>query len=288
MVPSDANPSKGQRKGTAVTDDEGARRAKAALVDTSVPNPARVGDYLFGGRNNFEVDRQTARSMIAVAPSVATVAPAARAFHQRVVRYLVGQAGVTQFLDVGTSLVAAGNTHDVAQSMNPRCRIVYADSDPVVLVHARALMRSTPEGAIGCLDACMLDVGEIIAGAGETLDFGQPVAFMLMSTLGFLPDIAAAGALVRTLADAGPSGSHVALHHHASDLDPALRLAATRWNRQSPKPVTLRSHEEVAGLLAGLDVLPPGVVPVCQWRPEPGDPSFDQVVPFYGALARKP
>jgi hypothetical protein len=271
-----------------VADDEGARRAKAALVDTSVPNPARVGDYLYGGRNNFEIDRKTARSMIAVAPSVATVAPAARAFHQRVVRYLVGQAGVTQFLDIGTGLAVAGNTHDVAQSMDPTCRIVYADSDPVVLVHARALMLSTPEGAISCLDACARDVGEVLAGAGETLDFGEPVAFMLMSTLGFIPDIAAAGALVRELLGAGAPGSHLALYHHASDLDPAFCVAATRWNRQSQKAVTLRSHDEVTGLLAGLDVLPPGVVPLCQWRPEPGDPSFDQVVPFYGALARKP
>ena len=269
-----------------MVDDEGARRAKAALVDTSVPNPARVGDYLYGGRNNFEVDRKAARSMIAVAPSVAVIAPAARAFHQRVVRYLVGQAGVTQFLDMGTGLAIVGNTHDVAQSIDPRCRIVYADSDPVVLAHARALMLSTPEGAISCLDAEGTD--EIVAGASATLDFGQPVAFLLMSTLGFQPDIATAGAMVRTLVDAGPAGSHLALYHHGSDLDPAFRLAATRWNRESPKLVTLRSHDEVASLLAGLDVLPPGVVPICEWRPEPGDPRFDQVVPFYGALARKP
>ena len=270
-----------------MADDEGTRRAKAALVDTSVPNPARVGDYLYGGRNNFEADRKAARAMIAVAPSVAMVAPAARAFHQRAVRYLVGQAGVTQFLDLGTGLAVAGNTHDVAQSIDPRCRIVYADSDPVVLAHARALVRSTPEGAISCLDACVADIGEIVAGASATLDFGQPVAFMLMATLGFIPDIDAAGALVRTLLDAGPPGSHLALYHHASDLDPAFRLAARRWNRQSHKPVTLRSQDEVAGLLTGLDLLPPGLVPICEWRPEPGDPHFDQVVPFYGALARR-
>jgi hypothetical protein len=286
MAPSDANPRK--RKGTAVADDEGGRRAKAALVDTSVPNPARVGDYLYGGRNNFEVDRKAARSMIALAPSVAMITSAARAFHHRAVRYLVAQAGVTQFLKIGIGLATTNETHDVAQSIDPTCRVVYADSDPVVLAHARALMTSAPEGAIGCLDACLRDVGDIVARAGETLDFGQPVAFMLMSTLGFIPDIAAAGGIVRTLLDAGPSGSHLALYHHASDLDQAFHLAATRWNRQSPKPVTLRSHNEVAGLLAGLDVLPPGLVPICQWRPQPGDPSFDQVVPFHGALARKP
>jgi hypothetical protein len=271
-----------------VAEDEGARRAKAALVDTSVPNPARVGDYLYGGRNNFEADRKAARSMIAVAPSVAMIASAARAFHQRAVRYLVARAGIRQFLEIGTGLAVAGNTHDVAQSIDPSCRIVYADSDPVVLAHARALMTSAPEGAIGYLDACLDDAGQIVAGATETLDFDQPVAFMLMSTLGFIPEVAAAGALVRALLDAGPAGSHVALYHHASDLDPAFHLAAIRWNRQSPVTVTLRSHDEVAGLLAGLDVLPPGLVPICEWRPEPGDPRFDKVVPFYGAVARKP
>jgi hypothetical protein len=119
-----------------VADDEGARRAKAALVDTSVPNPARVGDYLYGGRNNFEADRKVARAMVAVAPSVAMIASAARAFRQRAVRFLVARAGVRQFLDIGTSLAVAGNTHEVAQSIDPRCRIVYADSDPGALARA--------------------------------------------------------------------------------------------------------------------------------------------------------
>lgn len=271
-----------------MADGEGERRAKAALVDTTVPNPARVGDYLYGGRNNFEADRKVARAMIAVSPAVAMVASAARAFHQRAVRYLAAVAGITQFLDVGTGLEAAGNTHEVAQSIDPRCRIVYADSDPVVLAHARAMMRSGPDGAIGYLDAGVRDPREIVAGASVTLDFGQPVAFLLLSTLAFIPDIAAAGDLVRTLLDAAPSGSHLALYHQASDLDPAFRLAAIRWNRMAAKPVTLRSRDEVAGLLAGLDVLPPGLVPICEWRPEPGDPRFDRVVPFYSALARKP
>lgn len=271
-----------------MADDRETRRAKAALIDTSVPNPARVGDYLYGGRNNFEADRKTARAMVAMAPSVATLTSAARAFHHRAVRCLVARAGVRQFFKIGIGLATTGETHDVAQSIDPRCRVVYADSDPVVLAHARALMRSTPEGAIGCLDACLLDIGDMVAGASATLDFGQPVAFMLMSTLGFIPDTEAAGAIVRALLDAGPPGSHLVLYHQASDLDPAFHLAALRWNRQSASPVTLRSRDEVAGLLAGLDVLPPGLVPICEWRPEPADPRFDQVVPFYGAVARKP
>ncbi len=271
-----------------MADDEGERRAKAALIDTSVPNPARVGDYLYGGRDNFEADRKVARAMVALSPAVAMVASAARAFHQRAVRYLVAGAGVRQFLDVGTSLAAAGNTHEVAQSIDPSCRIVYADSDPVVLAHARAMITSAPEGAIGYLDAGDRHPREIVAGASETLDFGQPVAFLLLSTLSFIPDTAVAGALVRGLLDAARAGSYLAVYHQASDLDPAFCVAASRWNRQSPKPVTLRTRDEVAGLLAGLDVLPPGLVPICEWRPEPGDPHFDQIVPFYGALARKP
>lgn len=271
-----------------MTDDEATRRVRAALIDTTLPNPARVGDYLYGGRNNFEADRKVARAMIAVAPVVGAIATATRAFHHRAVRYLVAEAGVRQFLNIGTGLVAAGNTHEVAQSIDPGCRIVYMDSDPVVLTHARALMRSTPEGAIGYLDACARDPREIVAGASATLDFGQPVAFMLLATLAFIPDFAAASALVGTLAGAAQAGSHLVVYHQASDLDPAFELAARRWNQESSKPVALRSRAEVAGLLAGLDVIPPGLVPICDWRPAPADPCFDQVVPFYAALARKP
>jgi hypothetical protein len=273
-----------------LTDDDTARRARAALIDTTQPNPSRVGDYLAGGRNNFEADRKVARAMVAAAPVVGAIAPATIAFHRRAVRYLVAEAGIRQFLRLGTGLTSSGgNTHDFAQAIDPRCRIVYMDTDPVVLAHARALMRSTPEGAIGCLEACASKPAALLAGASETLDFGQPVAFMLLATLAFIPDIGAARALVDALLGAAPSGSYLAVYHQASDLDPAFELAARRWNKEAPNRVTLRSRDEVAGLLAGLDLVPPGLVPIADWRPASGEPApGDPLVPFYAAVGRKP
>lgn len=264
------------------------RRARASLIDTTVPNPARVGDYLYGGRNNFEADRKIARAMVAVAPVVSAIAPAARAFHQRVVRYLVAEAGVRQFLDIGTSLEAPGNTHDVAQSMDPSCRILYVDNDPVVLAHARALMKSTTEGVTSYLDTDVREPGLIIAGARDTIDFGQPVAVLLLATLAFVPATSEAAEIVSALMAATRPGSYLVLYHQASDLNPAISTAARRWNRQSSRPVTLRSKDEIAAMAAGLRLVPPGLVPVCDWRPEPGDPRFEDVVPVYGLVARKP
>jgi len=271
-----------------VADEDKERRARAALIDTAAPNPARVGDYLYGGRNNFEADRRVARAMVAVAPVVGAIAPAARAFHQRAVRFLVAEAGVRQFLDIGTGLQTVGNTHDVAQSLDPRCRVLYVDDDPVVLAHARALMGSTPEGLTRCLDADVHDPVQIIDGARDTLDFGRPVAVMLLATLAFIPDIEAAAALVSGVLAAAAPGSYVVVYHQASDLNPALQIAARRWNRQSSRQVTLRSADEIAGLVKGLDLVPPGLVPVCEWRPDPGDPQFEDVVPLHGLVARKP
>jgi hypothetical protein len=269
-------------------DDDKARRARAALIDTTVPNPARVGDYLYGGRNNFEADRKIAEAMIAVAPVVASLAPAMRAFHQRAVRYVAAEASVTQFLDIGTSLVVAGGTHEIAQAVYPASRIVYVDDDPVVLAHARALISSTPEGVTRCLDASVRDVSEIIAGAWDTLDFGQPIAVLLLATLTFIADTAAAAKIVASLLSVMVPGSHVVIYHQANDLHPALLVALRRWNLKATRKVTLRSRAEVGSLVAGLDLVPPGMVPICEWRPACGDPRFEDIVPVYGVVARKP
>jgi len=156
-------------------EDDATRRAKAALITTTVPNAARVADYLYGGQNNFEADRRAARALAATAPVIADIAPAVRGFQQRVLRFLVAAAGVTQFLDVGTSLPLVGSTHEVAQSLVPESRIAYVDNDPMVLSHARALMKSAPGGAVGYVDADVRDSGAIVAGARETLDLGRPV-----------------------------------------------------------------------------------------------------------------
>jgi len=251
---------------------DAARRAKAAaLVDPEMPNPGRVGDHLAGGRDNFEADRRASRSMIAASPVVAAIVPAVRAFHRRAVRCLVAEAGIRQFLDIGVRLTMSGNTHEIAQSLAPDCRIVYASSDPVVLSHARALAMSANDGAVAV-----------------TLDFARPVAILLMATLMFVLDDALAAEIMRSLTGAVPAGSHVALYQQASDLDPEAIVGARRWNAMSDRQVTLRSRAGIAGLLAGLDPVPPGLVPVTEWRPEPADPRFGHVVPVYGAVARKP
>jgi len=269
--------------------EEEARRAKAALINTTVPNAARVADYLYGGQNNFEADRKAARAMAMTAPVIATIAPAVRAFQQRVLRFLVTEAGIRQFLDIGTGLPLVGNTHEVTQSLVPECRIAYVDDDPMVLSHARALMKSAPGGAVGYVDAEVRDPGAIVAGARATLDLSQPAAILLLFTLAYVTDAAEAAAVVASLVERMARGSYVAIYHLASDLDPALETAARQWNKMMPaQPITLRSGPEVAGLVAGLDPVPPGLVPVTEWHPAPGDPRFEHVVPIYGIVASKP
>ncbi len=271
-------------------EDDATRRAKAALITTTVPNAARVADYLYGGQNNFEADRRAARALAATAPAIIDIAPAVRGFQQRVLRYLVAGAGVTQFLDIGTSLPLVGNTHEVTQSLVPESRIAYVDNDPMVLSHARALMKSAPGGAVGYVDAEVRDPAAILAGAQETLDLARPVAILLLFTLAFVWDATEAAAVVAALMAAVPSGSHLAIYHLASDLDPDMEEAARQWNKLMPaQPITLRSRQEVAALVGGgLAPVPPGLVPVTEWRPTPADPIFERPVPVYGVVARKP
>jgi S-adenosyl methyltransferase len=264
------------------------RRAKAAMIDTTVPNPARVGDVLSGGRNNFEADRKAARSLLASSPVVSVVVPAGRAFRQRVVRYLVAEAGTRQFLDIGTRLAMTGNTHELAQSLAPECRIVYADSDPVVLSHVRSLAMSTPAGVVASVEADFTDPGAILTGAAATLDLRRPVAILLMASLAFVDDDAAAAEILLALVGAVPAGSHVAIYHQAGDLDPGVVAAARRWNAMADQQVTLRTRAQLESLLAGLDLLPPGIVPATEWRPTLADPRFEHPVPVYGVVARKP
>ena len=264
------------------------RLAKAALIDTTVPNAARVGDYLYGGRDNFEADRRAVRAVVAAAPAVGTILPATRAFHQRVVRYLAAEAGIRQFLDIGTTLQTTGNTHETAQSLAPDCRVVYVDDDPMVLGHARALLTSAGDGEVASLDANLMDPRTIVSGAAETLDFSEPIAILLRATLTYVLSDAAAVAIMRALVAAVIAGSHVEFYHQASDLDPAMPTAVQRWNAMSSQPITLRSRAQLTALLAGLDLVPPGLVPVTDWHPAPDDPRFQHAVPVYGVVARKP
>ncbi|HSZ41978.1 MAG TPA: SAM-dependent methyltransferase [Trebonia sp.] len=275
-----------------MTDDWGedaTRRAKADRIDTTVPNAARVTDYLYGGQDNFAADRKAARTLAAVAPVVADIAPALRAFQQRVLRFLVTEAGIRQFLDIGIGLPLVGHTHEVTQSLVPECRVAYVDNDPMVLSHARALMRSVPGGAVGYVDADVRDAGSITAGARGILDLTQPVAVMLLFTLAYVRDSAEAAAAVSALAAAVPSGSYVAIYHLASDLDPALQEAGREWNVMMPmQPIMLRRQSEIAALVAGLEPVSPGLVPVTDWRPVPDDPRFQRPIPVHAVVARKP
>jgi len=269
--------------------EDATRRAKAALITTTVPNAARVADYLYGGQSNFEADRKAARALAAMAPSITSIPPAVLAFQRRVLRFLVTEVGVTQFLDIGMGLPLVGATHEVAQSLLPECRIVYVDNDPMVLSHARALLKSAPGGAVGYVDADVRDTAAIMAGARETLDLGRPTAVLLLFTLGYVQDATEAAAVVSSLTAALPPGSYVAIYHLASDLDPALREAAREWNKMMPaQPITPRSRAEIGELAAGLDQVPPGLVPVAEWRPDPDDPHFDHVVPLHAVVGRKP
>jgi S-adenosyl methyltransferase len=259
------------------------RPLRAAQVDPSLPNVARVWNYLVGGRDNFEADRQAARQLVAAAPVIEQVAPASRAFLGRAVTYLAAEAGIRQFLDIGTGMPAAGNTHEVAQAVDPSCRVVYVDNDPVVLSHARAGLRSADEGATSYLDADARDTQAVIAGACATLDLARPVGVIMINILNFLED--AAGVVAR-LAAAVPAGSYLAVMQPSSGE--RLTVAARRWNQLAATPVFLRDADQVARWFAGLELIDPGIVEVHKWRPDPADQDFPEGMPLLGAVARKP
>ena len=265
-----------------------AGRPKAEGIDTAAPNAARVADFLNSGRDNFEADRRAARAMMAAAPAMAAIVPAVLAFHQRAVRFLAVEAGVRQFLDVGTGLPRVQSGTETAQSVDPSCRVVYVDNDPMVLSHVRAFWRPTSQGAFAALDAKLTEPAALLAAAAATLDFRQPVAVLLPSTLPFIPDTARVTAIMAALLRALSPGSYLALCHVASDLDPPLAAAADEWNMTSSLPVTLRSRDEVAALTAGLELARPGLVPVNEWRPAFGAAGHDPRVPVHAVVARKP
>jgi hypothetical protein len=270
-------------------DQDETRRAKAGQIDTSVPNPARFWDVLGGGSDNFEVDRRAVQAAARSAPVIWAIAPAVRAFHQRVIEYLITEVGVRQFIDIGIGLSASGNTQEIAQSVVTECRTVYVDNDPMVLSHARALRRSSPGGAVSYVDADIRDVDAIVSGAKQTLDFGQPVGVLLISSLAFVADTEEAGDLVSSLAEVMPADSYVATCDMASDLDTTFTATLdTHWNARYSPTLTARTKAEYSGLVAGLELVPPGVVPVTEWRPAPTDQHWDGVVPAYGVVAKKP
>ncbi len=240
----------------------------AARVDTTVAHIARVYDYWLGGKDNFAVDRIAAERVIAAYPDIVRSARGNRVFLGRAVRYLVREAGVRQFLDIGTGLPAANNTHEVAQGAVPECRVVYVDNDPVVLSHAKALLASGPEGATAYVDADLRDPETILAAAAEVLDFSRPVAVMLVAIMQHISDQDDPHAIVARLAAAVPSGSYLALSHPARDIQAAaMAEIADRMNELVAEKVTFRTRAEVLRFFDGLELVEPGVVPVPQWRP---------------------
>jgi S-adenosyl methyltransferase len=255
-------------------------------IDTTVPNHARMYDYLLGGKDNFEVDRTTAQAAIDAFPKIVQSVRANRAFLGRLVRYLAG-AGIRQFLDIGAGLPAANNVHEVAQSVAPASRVVYVDNDPVVSLHAQVLLTSTAEGAIGFVEADMRDPGKILREAARTLDLGRPVAVLLVSVLPFLSDDEEAAAIVDAFMDAVPAGSYLAICHLTADLHPEMTELARRVNERHPNaPLVLRDCAQVADLFGGLDLVPPGVVQASRWRP---DSSLQATAPaaLWAGVARK-
>jgi len=267
-----------------VPDEEG----EPSDIDTTVAHPARVYDYWLGGKTHFAADREAAEQVIAARPTVCRDVRANRAFLARAVRVLAA-AGIRQFLDLGTGIPSYGNTHEVAQSVAPESRVVYVDNDPIVLAHARALLTSSPQGATAYLDADLRDTGTVLRKAARLLDFGQPVAVLLVGVLHLIPDSDDPYGLVAKLMAATAPGSYLVITHPASDVnaDEAAE-GARRYNAHVSTPQTRRSRAETARFLAGLDVLEPGVVQCHRWRPEPGAEGLDQEQAHYAAVARKP
>jgi hypothetical protein len=249
-------------------DDVAVGGAERASFDTSVAHIARVYDYWLGGKDNFAADRAAAEQAIAAWPDIVLSVRANRAFLARVVRYLAGEAGIRQFLDIGTGIPATNNTHEVAQSVAPESRVVYVDNDPVVLAHARALLTSGPHGVTSYLDADLRDTTRVLSGATGTLDFSRPVAVMLMAILQHVDNAENPYGIVATLVRALPAGSYLALSHPASDIEAeAQGELAERLNETMAEKVTMRDRAQVTRFFDGLELVEPGLVRVPEWRP---------------------
>jgi len=257
-------------------------------IDTGRPHPARVYDALIGGTNNFAADRETVARVLQKSPN-ARIAPLEnRAFLGRAVRYLAGEAGIRQFLDIGTGIPTAGNTHHVAQAVAPESRVVYVDYDPIVLAHARALLTSSEAGATEYIDADLRDTDTILSRAGRLLDFSQPVAVTMLFILHAIPDEDDPHSIVATVLDALPSGSYLAVSHLGSDIfdEEAQQGFQNIVARSSQQQYTGRSREQMLRFFKGMELVEPGLVRIEEWRPDP-DSVNDYKSTAWGAVGRK-
>ncbi|MCA2217373.1 SAM-dependent methyltransferase [Jidongwangia harbinensis] len=256
-------------------------------IDSTVPQTARVWNYWLGGKDNYAVDRALGDEIAKAYPIIVEIARADRAVLKRAVRYLAGEAGVRQFLDIGTGLPTADNTHEVAQAVAPEARIVYVDYDPLVLAHARALLTSCPEGATDYIDADIRDTETVLREAARTLDMTRPVALMLSGILAHLPTAEEARAIVRRIMDALPSGSYLVVCD-GTDTNPELNDVMRIWNESANPPYAMRSPAEIAGYFDGLELTPPGLVDVTRWRPDPDPAGPAKPLHNLVGVARKP
>jgi O-methyltransferase involved in polyketide biosynthesis len=254
----------------------------------NLPNPARVYDALLGGKDNFAADRAVADTLTAAKPAVRYNVRANRAYLGRAVRYLAGEAGIRQFLDLGTGLPSMDNVHEVAQRVAPESRIVYVDNDPIVIAHARAMLASSHEGATAFLTADLRDPEWILEQAAKTLDLDRPIAVILLGVLYTIPDADRPYDKVAAYLDAVAPGSYLAVSHPASDIDAARAARAARqYGAAMPTTQTNRTRTEVARFFDGLALLEPGVVQLNKWRPDLGDVDPGVEISSWAGLGRK-
>ncbi len=261
-------------------------------IDVSRPHAARMYDYFLGGKDHFAADRETAEIALQSYSAVRTGVRENRSFLGRAVRFLAEEAGIRQFLDIGTGLPSANNVHDVAQSVDPSCHVVYVDNDPIVLTHAKALLTSTPEGRTAYIDADLREPEKILThpACRELLDFSQPIGLLLVAVLHFIPDADDPRAIVRTLVDALPSGSYLVASHVTPEHDPAGVGGLVSSYCSAGVPAQARPMDDFATLaFDGLRLVDPGVEAVSDWRPEDDGPRPTAAeVSCYGGIGRKP
>lgn len=272
-----------------MADDAPSPSRSRSKIDTTRAHTARIWNYWLGGKDNYPVDREVGDHIRKLHPDIGDYARADRFFLGRTVRYLAGEVGIRQFLDIGTGLPTVDNTHEVAQRVAPESRIVYVDNDPLVLVHARALLTSTPEGATDYIDADMHDPEGILAEAARTLDFTQPIAVTMLGVVIFIEDDREAYDIVRHFLDAVPAGSYLVLSHTVTSPEmPDVDAAVAFWNEHGTPKLTQRSPDQIAGFFDGLELLEPGVVSCSRWRPEITRWGEPDEVAMFGGIGRKP
>ncbi|TVL89428.1 SAM-dependent methyltransferase [Streptomyces sp. SAJ15] len=262
-------------------------------IDTSRPHPARMYDYYLGGKDHYEVDLQAAAHVLEVYPGIKTCARTNRSFMHRATRWLAAEAGIRQFLDIGTGIPTEPNLHQVAQQVAPDARIVYTDNDPIVLTHAQALLRSTPQGRTAYIQADVREPGRIMSAPelGDTLDLSQPIALSLNALLHFVPDEFKPYEIVQRMLEPLAPGSYLVLSHCTPDFDPATWEKVVEIYRQGGIPAQVRSRKEVEEFFTGLELVEPGVEVPHRWKPDAEAAAAtvtDAEVSFWAGVARKP